>query len=56
MCLTSLFNIFIKILSKKVNLVNKVFGNFVYDKSLSQYKQDYWVVDFEESIRRMESV
>lgn len=56
MCLTSLFNIFIKILSKKVNLVNKVFGNFMYDKSLSQYKQDYWVVDFEESIRRTESV
>lgn len=52
--LTKTFNIFIKILSKKINLVNKVFGNFVYDKSLSKYKQDYWVVDFEESIRRTE--
>lgn len=51
---TKIFNIFIKILSKKINLVNKVFGNFVYDKSLSKYKQDYWVVDFEESIRRTE--
>ncbi len=50
----SLFNFIIRILSKKINLINKVFGNFVYDKSLSEYKQDYWVVDFEESIRRTE--
>lgn len=46
-----LFNPLLKILSKKINYINKIFGNKVYDKSLSG-DFSYCVVDFEESIRR----
>ena len=46
-----LFNPIIKFLSKYVNLINKVFGNKVYSKELSE-NFDYIVVENEESIRR----
>jgi len=47
---TKLFNKILKLMSKKVNLINKVFGDLVYKKEMSQYKEDYWVRDFKESI------
>lgn len=46
-----IFNPLLKILSKKINYINKVFGNKTYNKELSG-DFSYCVVDFEESIRR----
>ncbi len=45
-----LFNIFIKLFNKQV-YVNKVFGNMVIDKKLSEYKNNYNKYSFVESIR-----
>jgi len=47
---TNLFNPAIKLLGKKVNAVNKLFGTFIYEKEMSEYKEDYCVVGWEESI------
>jgi len=52
--LTKMFN---PIISRmfRVNIVNKVFGNFVYDKNMSVYDNGcYWVIDFEKSIYNTE--
>ena len=46
-----IFNPIIKILSKHICLINKVFGNKVYSKELTG-NFDYIVVENEESIRR----
>lgn len=46
-----LFNPIIRLMSKKINLINKVFGTKIYAKELSG-NFDYIVVDNEESIRR----
>ena len=46
-----LFNPLLKLMSKKINLINKVFGTKIYAKELSG-EFDYIVVDNEESIRR----
>ncbi len=48
------FNPFVSML-KNVGIVNKVFGDLYYEKSMSEYKEPYCKVDFEESIRRTES-
>lgn len=45
-----LFNPVIKVMSKKMNIVNKVLGNKAYDKRLTP-DFDYCVVDFETSIK-----
>ncbi|MEX6700360.1 NAD-dependent epimerase/dehydratase family protein [Peribacillus frigoritolerans] len=47
----SLFNPVLKLLSKKVNLINKVLGNKIYDKAIST-EMNYCVVDFESSIKK----
>ena len=47
----SFFNPFLRLLSRRLNLINKVFGNKVYDKRLSP-KEDYCIVDFNESIKK----
>lgn len=46
-----LFNPIIRLMSKKINLINKVFGTKIYAKELSS-DFDYIVVDNDESIRR----
>lgn len=46
----------LKILSHATGLVNKAFGNFSYEMSMSQYKEDYRVCSFEESIKRKEGL
>lgn len=51
---TKLFNQILVLMSRKVNLINKVFGDLVYKKEMSKYKEDYWVRDFKESIRLTE--
>lgn len=44
----------LKILSPFTGLVNKAFGNLAYDMKMSEYKENYRVCDFEESIKRTE--
>jgi UDP-glucose 4-epimerase len=51
---TKLFNPLIRLLGKKINAVHKVFGTFVYEKEMSEYKEEYCVFDLEESIRLTE--
>lgn len=46
-----IFNPIIKVLSRYIHMINKVFGNKVYSKELSE-NFDYIVVENEESIRR----
>ena len=36
--------------------VNKAFGNMVYEKTLSEYKEEYRVCDLKESIRLTEVI
>ena len=48
---TKIFNPILKLLSKHIEIINKVFGNKVYSKELSG-DFSYIVVDKEESIRR----
>ncbi len=48
------FSWLLKLLSHVTGLVNKAFGNLSYDQELSRYKENYWVCNFEESIRRTE--
>jgi UDP-glucose 4-epimerase len=47
---TKLLNKILFLMSKKINLINKVFGDLVYKKETSKYKDDYWVRDFKESV------
>lgn len=49
--LVKFFNPLLVIIGGKVNILKKVFGNLVYEKSLSQYKQNYQVNNLEESIK-----
>lgn len=52
--ITKLFNSIIKVLSKRIRIVNKAFGNLVYDKSLSDvYDWDYCIVDYKESMKKV---
>lgn len=46
-----IFNPLIILLSKKVSMLNKLFGTRVYDFSLSGETEDYNTYDFEESIK-----
>lgn len=53
--LINLFNPILKIMSNKVEIVNKVFGNLVYEKSMSNYKENYQIRDLQESIMLTEN-
>jgi UDP-glucose 4-epimerase len=50
--MTKLFNPLLRLLN--VSTVNKVFGDLVYDMSMSEYKSDYRVFGFRESIEKTE--
>lgn len=53
--LIKLFNPIIKIFINKVNVLNKVFGNLVYDKSMSEnIKFNYCIRQFKDSIKLTE--
>lgn len=53
--MTRIFNGLIRIVGLKVKLINKVFGNLVYEQSMSSYdKEDYRVRDLRESIELTE--
>lgn len=53
-----IFNSFLRILGvlggKPGRLVNKAFGNMVYDKEMSEYREEYRVYGLEKSIRLTE--
>lgn len=51
---TDIFNWGLYILRNFTGLVDKAFGSFAYDFEISEYKDDYRVVELEESIRRTE--
>ena len=46
--MTKLFNPLLSLL--KIGIVNKVFGDLVYKKSMSEYKDNYYLHDFKTSI------
>lgn len=48
--LTKVFNPVLKLMGNFVGVVNKAFGNLVYEKSMSEYGEDYRVRDLRESI------
>jgi len=50
--MTKLFNPLLRLLN--VSTVNKVFGDLVYDMSMSEYENDYRVCGFRESIKKTE--
>lgn len=52
--LVNLFNPLINLL--KIGIVNKIFGNMVYEMEMSVIGQDYCVCSFEESIYRTEQM
>lgn len=49
--LTKIFNPFLRIIGLKLGIVNKVFGNLTYDIRISEYKENYRVRTFEDSIK-----
>ena len=54
--LTRIFNPLIHLMSKRVKLLNKVFGNLCYAKELSVYKENYCRSNFEQSIKETETL
>lgn len=52
MKMTTVFNPLIKLLSFKVT--NKVFGTLIYKKDLSEYNTNYWISNFQSSIKATE--
>ncbi|NMA48155.1 MAG: NAD-dependent epimerase/dehydratase family protein [Tissierellia bacterium] len=49
--LTRMFNPLLRLMTDRVKIINKVFGNLVYEKSMSSYdKSDYRIYDLRESI------
>ena len=58
MRLVKIFNPFLRLLGKlggkPGGLVNKAFGNMVYEQEMSEYREDYRVADLQESVRLTE--
>ncbi len=53
--ITKMFNPLIQVMARRVSLLDKIFGNLVYDKEMSSYRDNiYCVKDFEESVRSTE--
>ena len=48
------FTLALKLLGVFTHKVSKAFGSSYYEKSMSEYKQEYRLVGLEESIRRTE--
>ena len=52
--LVKIFNPILKAMEIKVDIVKKVFGNLVYEKSISNYKEDYQIRNLKASIYETE--
>jgi nucleoside-diphosphate-sugar epimerase len=50
MWITRIFNPFLRLFSGKVGVINKLFGNLVYDQSISHYREPYAVHDLRKTI------
>ena len=48
--LTKVFNPLLKLLGRRVGVINKAFGSLVYEKSMSEYRENYRVRNLQESI------
>lgn len=51
---TKIFNPILRLMGNYVGVVNKAFGSLVYEKNMSEYKENYRVRNFEESIKLTE--
>lgn len=49
------FTIILRFLSRLTKIVNKAFGNLCYEKSLSEYKENYQIFSLKDSIERTET-
>lgn len=52
--LVKIFNPLLKVLSPRIGIINKVFGNLVYKMDISVYKENYCIRDFRKSIELTE--
>ncbi|QGQ48276.1 NAD-dependent epimerase/dehydratase family protein [Metabacillus sediminilitoris] len=52
--LTKVFNPFFKVAGMKIGLINKVFGNLIYEKSMSDYKGNYQINNLKKTIELTE--
>ena len=52
--LTKVFNPFLKFFKLRVKIIDKIFGDLVYEKSMSIYKDNYQIVDLHDSIKLTE--
>jgi UDP-glucose 4-epimerase len=52
--LTKAFNWALRLMDKNVSAVNKAFGNLVYEKSMSEYKENYRIRDLTKAIELTE--
>jgi len=48
--LTRIFNGILRLMISRIWILDKVFGNLNYDKSISGYKEDYRIREFKESV------
>lgn len=53
---TRIFNPALKLMGSFVGAVNKAFGSLVYEKNMSEYKENYRVIDFRKSVRIAEGI
>lgn len=51
---TKVFNPIISILKMRLGIAKKLFGDLIYSKHLSAYKENYQIINFKESIRLSE--
>ncbi|MGV8905501.1 MAG: NAD-dependent epimerase/dehydratase family protein [Acetobacterium sp.] len=51
---TKFFNPVVSLMANFMGVINKVFGNLVYERRMSEYKDDYRVRNFRESIVKTE--
>lgn len=51
---TSIANVLIRYTVNRVNIVNKIFGDLVYEHNLSEYKANYQIKNFIETIKETE--
>jgi nucleoside-diphosphate-sugar epimerase len=53
--LTKVFNPILKIVGLRLRIINKVFGNLVYEKSMSEYKRNYQIRNLRRTIELTEN-
>lgn len=52
--MTKVFNPILKLMGNSIGVVNKMFGNFVYEKNMSVYKENYRIRDLKEAVIKTE--